>query len=197
MSANNIGDTTSNNNQGTAATATGNNTPNAQLGSRARNNTRNRTDANSNQFVPKLATVESLGTLKESKRQNFSKFQKSIHHHVMTTYKNSKDMSKCIIDFVQPIPEIEKETKTLSQIRKTNASYSIIAPPSSETAEEKFIREQENDDRKDMVKTIYNQHIKSISERRQVCEQNMTVLWSDIIGNCSPSLQEELSSDPS
>ena len=193
MSTNNSGDA---NNQGTQGTGTGANNSGNQTGNRPRTNARNRSDTNANSFVPKLSTVESLGTLKENRRQNFNKFQKSIHHHVMTTYKNSKDMSKCIIEFVHPVPEIEREVKTLSAIRGSNSLYSIIPPPANETDENKFDREQENADRRDMVKTIYNQHIKNISERIQVCEQNMTVLWADIIGNCSPSLQEELSGDP-
>ena len=193
MNTNNSADA---NNQGTQGTGTGANASGNQTGNRTRTNARNRGDNNANSFVPKLPTVESLGTLKENRRQNFKKFQKSIHHHVMTTYKNSKDMSKCIIEFVHPVPKIEREVKTLSAIRGSNSIYSIVPPPANETNKEKFDREQENADRRDMVKTIYNQHIKNISKRIQVCEQNMTVLWADIIGNCSLSLQEELSGDP-
>ena len=105
-------------------------------------------------------------------------------------------MSKCILEFIEPIAKIESEMKTLSDIRRSKNIYALIPPKSGETPEEKMNREQDNDDRKDMVKTIYNQHVKTITERTQVCEQNMTVLWSDIIGNCSPSLQEEISGDP-
>ena len=105
-------------------------------------------------------------------------------------------MSKCILEFIEPIAKIESEMKTLSDIRRSKNIYALIPPKSGETPEEKMNREQDNDDRKDMVKTIYNQHVKTITERTQICEQNMTVLWSDIIGNCSPSLQEEISGDP-
>ena len=105
-------------------------------------------------------------------------------------------MSKCILEFIQPVAEIEKEMKTLSAIRKSKKIYALLPPQPGETPKKKMDREQENDDRREMVKTIYSQHVKSITERIQVCEQNMTVLWSDIIGNCSPSLQEEISGDP-
>ena len=181
------------NSEGNNSNRTGHNTRNGNRNNRAgsRNN-----DTNPNSFVPKLANVESLGTLKENRRQNFNKFQKSIHHHVMTTYKNSKDMSRCILEFVEPIPVIESEIKTLSQIRRSNPIYAIIPAKTNETSEDALDREQENADRRDMVKAIYSQHIKNISERIQICGQNMTVLWADIIGNCSPPLQEEISGDP-
>jgi hypothetical protein len=118
------------NSQGAQGTSTGTNNPTGQSGNRSRTNaSRNRSDTNTNAFVPKLSTVESLGTLKENRKQNFNKFQKSIHHHVMTTYKNSKDMSKCIIEFVQPVPEIESEIKTLAEIRGSSSIYFIIPPP--------------------------------------------------------------------
>ena len=73
------------------------------------NNTNNRQTAN--RFIPKIPTIESLGTTKENRRQDFTKFQKSLHHHVMTKYKNSKDLSKCILQFVEPITEIEKRNE--------------------------------------------------------------------------------------
>ena len=93
---------------------------------------------------------------------------------------------------IQPVPAIKSEVKTLSKIRRSKPLYTIIPPKSNETNVDKLDREQENVDRRDMVKTIYNQHIRSISERIQVCEQNMIVLWADIIGNCSLSLQEKI-----
>ena len=159
------------------------------------NNTNNRQTAN--RFIPKIPTIESLGTTKENRRQDFTKFQKSLHHHVMTKYKNSKDLSKCILQFVEPITEIEKGMKTLGDIRRSSPKYATILPPKdTETESDKILREEENQDRKDMVKTLYNHHVKSTSERIQTCEQNMTILWSDIIGNCSPSLQEELNGEP-
>ena len=110
-----------------------NNSNNNRTGARGRMGNRNersnnRSEQNNNSFVPKLQNVESLGTLKENRKQNFNKFQKSLHHHVMTSYKNSKDMSKCITEFIEPISEIEKEMKTLSQIRKSKPIYTILPP---------------------------------------------------------------------
>jgi len=91
----------------------------------------------------------------------------------MTTYKNSKDMSKCILDFIEPVAEIENEMKTLSDIRTSKKIYALAPPNPGETPDEKVDREQENDDHREMVKTIYNQHVKATTERIQVCEQNM------------------------
>ena len=123
-----------------------------------------RNDQSNNQFTPNISTVESLGTLEGSRKQNFNKFQKSIHHHVMTTYKSSKGMYKCILKFVEPMAEIEKEIKIFSPIRKSKSIYAIISPKSGESYDDQLDREQENEDRRDMVKTISNQHVKSISK---------------------------------
>ena len=114
----------------------------------------------------------------------------------MTTYKNSKDLSGCIMDFEQPITKIEKERMSLIDIRKSDNMYAIEIPKSGESEEDKFIRESNNADKRMMLQTIYTQHIKSISDRLQQCEQNLTILWNDIIGQCSPALQEELHGAP-
>ena len=157
-----------------------------------RNNQTHRT-----QFKPKIESIESLSSSDEKKRQDYSKFQKSLNHHVMTTYKNSKDLSGCIMDFVQPISKIEKERKSLIDIRKSDPIYQVEPPPKyEESDEDKFIRESNNADTRLMVQTIFTQHVKSISDRIQHCEQNLTILWTDIIGQCSPALQEELHGDP-
>ena len=159
---------------------------------RYRNNNRNQ----QNQFKPKNESIEPLSSSDEKRRQDFSKFQKSLNHYVMTTYKNSKDLSGCVMDFTNPISQIERERKSLIDIRKSDIMYAVEPPKSGESEEDKFIRESNNADKRTMVQTLYTQHIKSISERTQQCEQNMTILWTDILGQCSPALQEELHGDP-
>ena len=56
----------------------------------------------------------------------------------MTTYKNSKDMSKCTLEFIQPVAEIGKEMKTLSDIRKSKKIYALILPQPGETPKKKM-----------------------------------------------------------
>ena len=140
--------------------------------------------------------MELLSSFDEKKRQDFSKFQKPLNHLVMTTYKNSKDLSGCIMDFIQPKQKIEKERKSLIDIRNSDIMYAIKPPKFGELEENKFIRELNNVDKRVSLQTVYTQHVKSIAKRAQQCEQNLTILWTDIIGQCSPALQEEVQDDP-
>ena len=82
----------------------------------------------SSRFVPKIAEIETLGTSTEQRGQNFAKFLKSIHHHALTTFNNSKDISKVILDFTDPLAELHKETLSLSAIRKKN-NLNPLPPP--------------------------------------------------------------------
>ena len=100
------------------------------------------------------------------------------------------------MDFIQPKQKVEKERKSLINIRNSDIMYAIEPPKSGESEEDKFIRESNNADKRMMLQTIYTQHVKSISEQAQQCKQNPTILWTDIIGQCSPALQEELQGDP-
>ena len=157
-----------------------------------RDNTRNQTN---NTFVPKLTTVESLTTNKEKRRQDFSKFQKSLHHHVMTTYSKSIDLSRAITHFEDPNTKIQSEIPTMADIRKKYNLYHIKGTE-SESPDDKEIREMTNMDNRDMLKVRYSHEIKNNADRVDVCKQNMAKLWTDIIGQCSPALQEELAGDP-
>ena len=157
-----------------------------------RDNTRNQTN---NTFVPKLTTVESLTTNKEKRRQDFSKFQKSLHHHVMTTYSKSIDLSRAITHFEDPNTKIQSEIPTMANIRKKYNLYHIKGTE-SESPDDKEIREMTNMDNRDMLKVRYSHEIKNNADRVDVCKQNMAKLWTDIIGQCSPALQEELAGDP-
>ena len=177
-----------------AAASTTNQTKSNPPSSRNRRNVNHRPPNNA--FKPKLGKVESLSTSDEQHRQDYSKFQKSLEHHVMTTYKFSKDMAGCILKFEDPVSKLNKTKLTLSDIRKSNPNYAMLPPVQNETANEKFQREMDNDDRKTMVQTIYTQHVKSLAERQQLIRQNLTILWNDILGQCTPALQEELSGDP-
>ena len=50
-------------------------------------------------FIPKIASIESLVSSSENQSQDFNKFQKSIHHHILAMFKNSKDLSKAVQEF--------------------------------------------------------------------------------------------------
>jgi hypothetical protein len=149
----------------------------------------------SSQFVPKIPEIETLGTNTEQRGHDFAKFLKSIHHHALTTFRNSKDISKAIVEFKDPLAALRNTALSLSEIRR---KYSLNpAPPvEDETETDKFIREADNGDRRDEVKLLYGIQLKSLAEREADLNQNLTILWATIMGQCTPALQEEVHGDP-
>ena len=151
--------------------------------------------SSSTKFVPKLSAIESLVSSSENKGQDFTKFQKSIHHHALTTFKNSKDISKAILEFVDPHVELHQHKPNLSAIRTDNNLHPV-APPPNESESDKFMRETENADKQEMAKLQYSNQLKLNGERERDLNQNLTILWATIMGQCSPALQEEVKGHP-
>ena len=149
----------------------------------------------SSRFVPKIAEIETLGTSTEQRGHDFTKFLKSIHHYALTNFKNSKDISKAILDFTDPFADLRQNTLSLSQIRKNN-NLNPIPPLVGELDDVKFIREADNADRRDEVKLLYGIQLKSNSEREKDLTQNLTILWATTMGQCTPALQEEVHGEP-
>ena len=106
---------------------------------RRRNGNQDNSNGNSNKFVPKLTSIESLVSSSENKGQDFTKFQKSIHHHALTTFKNSKDVSKAILEFVDPFVELHQSKPSLTTIRTENSLHPE-PPVSTEDKNDKFLR---------------------------------------------------------
>jgi hypothetical protein len=174
----------------TSASAPNNATNRFRNGNRNRNNQRS-----TPRFVPKIADIETLATCSEHKGQDFAKFQKSLYHHVLTTFRNSKDMSKAILEFTDPHIALKKTQPSLSNIR-TEHNLNPIPPDDKESEADKFIRESNNNDNKEMAKIFFNNEVKSHTERARDLTQNLTILWATILGQCTPALQEEISGEP-
>ena len=148
-----------------------------------------------NSFTPKISKIESLASSSENKSQDFSKFQKSLHHHVLTTFKNSKDLSTAILEFADPLVAIRQHTPSLTEIR-TRHNLGLQGPTANETEAAKFTRESQNSDSTDTAKIIFSNEIKLVAERERDAVQNLTILWATIIGQCTPALQEEVQGEP-
>ena len=149
----------------------------------------------SSRFVPKISDIETLGTSTKQRGHDFTKFLKSIHHHALTNFRNSKDISKAILEFSDPFTALKQTTLTLAEIRKIH-KLNPTPPVSGESDDHKFIREADNADRRDEVKLLYSIQLKSNSERERDLTNNLTVLWATIMGQCTPALQEEVHGDP-
>jgi hypothetical protein len=58
------------------------------------------------------------------------------------------------------------------------------------------MREAENVDKNEMAKLMYSSQVKQNAERERDLTQNLTILWSTILGQCSSALQEEVKGHP-
>ena len=156
---------------------------------------RRQNNRSTQQFIPKIPGIETIGTSTEQRGHDFVKFIKSIHHHALTTFRHSKDISSAILDFKDPLVDLRRNMLSLSQI-KTQNNLSPSPPPASKSESEKYLREAENADRRDEVKLLYGIQLKSFAEREKDLSQNLTILWATIIGQCTPALQEEVHGEP-
>jgi len=71
---------------------------------------RNQNGRISSQFIPKTPGIEILDTSTEQRGHNFAKFLKSIHHHAMTTFRHSKDISSAFLEFKDPLAVLRLHT---------------------------------------------------------------------------------------
>ena len=150
-------------------TAPGANSTRSSRYNHRRNNNSNGNSGTSNsrtKFVPKIESIEALATSSEIRSQDFSKFQKSIHHHVLTTFKHSKDLSTAILEFTDPLVMLQQNRPSLASIRAEH-DLRLIPTPTVESTDEKERRDSDNQDQKDMLKNIFNNDIKSLSERQR------------------------------
>jgi hypothetical protein len=134
--------------------------------------------------LPKIADLETLGSSTEQRGHNFPKFLKSIHHHAITNFKNSKDISKAILEFTDPYTELNTSKLSLIQIRR-KGNLDLVPPAAEEDAEATFVREADNTDRKEEAKLSYGIHVNSMFEREKDLTQNLTILWATIMGQCT------------
>ena len=104
-------------------------------------------------------------------------------------------MSKSNLEFIDPFVHLQNNHTTLATIR-TEHALELVSPISGESDMDKFSRESDNSDRKDMAKMLFNDAIKQHSERIKDLTYNLTILWAIIMGQCTPVLQEDINGDP-
>jgi len=95
---------------------------------------RNQNGRISSQFIPKTPGIEILGTSTEQRGHDFANFLKSIHHHALTTFRHSKDISSAILEFKDPLAVLRffaipdqgtKQSEPLTSIARQRCSCNV------------------------------------------------------------------------
>ena len=97
-------------------------------------------------FVPKINSIEPIGTASENGNLDFYKVQKSIHHYVITNFTDPKHLSKSIMQYKDPHDSLNDDKKKLKEMRSEEGCDLIMAPGKNEPEEDKAERELENQD---------------------------------------------------
>ena len=140
--------------------------PGARRGHGDRHQNQHQHNRLSLQFTPKIPGIETLGMSTEQRGHNLTKFLRSIHHHALTTFCNSKDISMAIVEFKDPLAALKQATLSLSKIRRQN-NLNPSPPVADEDTAATFIREADNADRRDEVKLLYGIQLKSNIEHEK------------------------------
>ena len=70
--------------------------------------------------------------------------------------------------------------------------YEIEAPVTSESQDDTTARGERNNDMREIANDLKKAEIRIFAERRKTVKSNLTSLWGVILGQCTPSLKEEV-----
>jgi hypothetical protein len=166
-----------------------------------RNYTRsNNSNSNSNsndrnrgtKFAGTIENIETLSTKAERKgKENFASFIKSLHQHVITTFKNPQDIAVAVTEFEDPMKKLNNLVPTLAKVME-DLGYELEDSISGESQDETTAREDRNADKKEIANDLKKAEIRIFAERRKMVKGNLTSLWGVILRQCTPSLKEEV-----
>jgi hypothetical protein len=118
-----------------------------------RNYTRsNNSNSNSNsndrnrgtKFAGTIENIETLSTKAERKgKENFASFIKSLHQHVITTFKNPQDIAVAVTEFEDPMKKLNNLVPTLAKVME-DLGYELEDSISGESQDETTTREDMN-----------------------------------------------------
>lgn len=143
-------------------------------------------------FTGNLASIETLSTKAERKgKENFSSFVKSLHQHVITTFTNPQDIAVAVTDFEDPSRKLNLTIPTLATVMN-DLGYVLETAPAGETTVETAEREERNEEMKESANDLKKAEMRLFAERRKAVKSNLTGLWGVVLGQCTPSLKEEV-----
>ena len=107
---------------------------------------------------------------------------------MITTFSNPQDIAIAVTDFEDPMKKLNNLVPTLTKVME-DLGYELKGPVAGEDQDN--IASREND-MKDIANDLKKAEIRIFAERRKTVKSNLTSLWGVILGQCTPSLKEEV-----
>jgi len=203
MTSNVSGDTSTTNTTPTPdSTASSNNTsssnsngnsgrPRQFNGNRNRRQFRSTTVDNLRTFSKSaMESLPVLGTKMERSSQDFSKFTKAIHNHVLANFTYPKDISFAITDPKDPIRIVAQDIPTKQKLMQDN--FLKLKDENIGTDKEKQEAAAYNEDLEETIDYMRKAAFSEFNKRKTAASSNMAALWGIIMGQCSGSLHQHL-----
>ena len=156
------------------------------------NNSKSKDRNRGTKFTGAVESIETLSTKAERKgKENFASFIKSLHQHVITTFSNPQDIAIAVTDFEDLMKKLNNLVPTLTKVME-DLGYELEGPVTGEDQDNIASREERNNDMKEIANDLKKVEIRIFVERRKTVKSNLTSLWGVILGQCTPSLKEEV-----
>ncbi len=162
-------------------------------GNRNRNSRRAFRAANTDNLRNFKGAIESLpvlGTKVEKTSQDFSKFTKAVHNHILANFTYPKDISFAITDFKDPIRIVAADLPTKNRLMTEN--FIELKDEQIGTDEEKQAAAEYNEDIKETIDGMRKAAFVQYNKRKTAASSNMAALWGIVMGQCSGSLQQHV-----
>ena len=144
-------------------------------------------------FKGEIESLPVLGTKAERSSQDFSKFTKAIHNHVLANFAYPKDISFAIKDHKDPVRIVAQDIPTKQKLMKEN--YLELKDDKIGTDEEKQQAAAYNEDLEETIDYMRKAAFTEFNKRKTAANSNMAALWGIIMGQCSSSLQQHLKAE--
>jgi len=144
-------------------------------------------------FKGAIEALPVLGTKVERASQDFSKFTKALHNHVLTNFTYPKDISFAITEFKDPIRIVAADLPTKAKLMSEN--FITFGDETVGTDEEKKAVVEHNEDLKETISDMRKAAFSEFNKRKTAASSNMAALWGVIMGQCSGSLQQHVKAE--
>ena len=127
--------------------------------------------------------LPALGTKVERTSQEFSKFTKAVHNHVLANFTYPKDISVAITNLKDPIRIVAANLPTKNKLMTEN--FIVLKDDQIGTNEEKRAATEYNDNMKETIDGMRKAAFVEYNKRKTAASSNMAALWGIVTGQYS------------